>query len=48
MPAKTTLKMTHEHVEERINRFNVLWEATEPDRAPEPTPEPDEGRTVAP
>ncbi len=38
MPAKTTLKMTHEHVEERINRFNVLWEATEPDRAPEPSP----------
>ncbi|MER6206653.1 MULTISPECIES: hypothetical protein [unclassified Streptomyces] len=47
MPAKTTLKMTHEHVEERINRFTVLWEATEPDHAPEPTPEPDEGRTVA-
>ena len=30
MPAKTTLKMTREHVEERINRFNVLWKATGP------------------
>ncbi|MFI6464410.1 hypothetical protein [Streptomyces sp. NPDC050528] len=29
MPAKTTLKMTREHVEERINRFNVLWESKE-------------------
>jgi hypothetical protein len=46
MPAKTTLKMTREHVEERINRFNVLWEATEPDRTQEPIPEPDEGRAV--
>jgi len=48
MPAKTTLKLTREHVEERINRFNVLWEATEPDRAPEPAPapEPDGGRAA--
>ena len=28
MPAKTTLKMTREQVEERISRFNMLWEAT--------------------
>ncbi|WP_234381805.1 hypothetical protein [Streptomyces dysideae] len=28
VPAKTTLKMTREHVQERINRFTVLWEAT--------------------
>jgi len=48
MPAKTTLKLTREHVEERINRFNVLWEATEPDHTPEPAPapEPDGGRAV--
>ncbi|MGI5140206.1 MULTISPECIES: DUF6879 family protein [unclassified Streptomyces] len=39
MPAKTTLKMTREHVSERINRFNVLWEATEP-TGPDPEPEP--------
>jgi hypothetical protein len=38
IPAKTTLKMTREHVSERIKRFNVLWEATEPDHQPEPTP----------
>lgn len=30
VPAKTLLKMTHEHVQERRKRFNVLWEATEP------------------
>ena len=42
MPAKTTLKLTHEHVAERVNRFNVLWEATEPQR----NPEPDEARAV--
>ncbi|MBB4791646.1 DUF6879 family protein [Streptomyces nodosus] len=29
VPVKTTLKMTPEHVRERVNRFNVLWEATE-------------------
>lgn len=46
MPAKTTLKMTREHVAERVHRFDVLWEATEPDRAPEPEPEPDDRRTV--
>ncbi|MEV5475874.1 hypothetical protein AB0L66_26460 [Streptomyces sp. NPDC052207] len=39
MPAKTTLKMTREHVAERINRFTVLWEATEP-ADPEPEPQP--------
>ncbi|MCW7943560.1 hypothetical protein AAW14_16310 [Streptomyces hygroscopicus] len=37
VPAKTTLKMTPEHVGERVNRFNVLWEATETDHQPEPT-----------
>jgi len=40
VPAKTTLKMKRDHVEERINRFNVLWEVTdpaEPDSRPEPT-----------
>ncbi|MFC3578019.1 DUF6879 family protein [Streptomyces yaanensis] len=40
MPAKTTLKMTRDHVSERINRFTMLWEATEPaepDHQPEPT-----------
>ncbi|MEV8539147.1 hypothetical protein [Streptomyces sp. NPDC051572] len=46
MPAKTTLKMTREHVEERVNRFNVLWEATRTEPDPEPDPEPDEGRAV--
>jgi hypothetical protein len=39
VPAKTTLKMTREHVTERINRFNVLWEATAP-TGPDPDPEP--------
>ena len=29
VPAKTTLKMTPEHVRERVNRFNVLWDAME-------------------
>ncbi|MFR9799590.1 hypothetical protein ACL02U_27405 [Streptomyces sp. MS06] len=38
MPAKTTLRMTREHVEERVNRFTVLWEATEPQ--PEPAADP--------
>jgi hypothetical protein len=40
VPAKTTLKMKRAHVEERVNRFNVLWEAsahTDPDPRPEPT-----------
>ncbi|MGW3492238.1 DUF6879 family protein [Streptomyces sp. NPDC001020] len=40
VPAKTTLKMKREHVEERVNRFNVLWEASgpaDPDPQPEPT-----------
>lgn len=39
-PVKTTLKMTRDHVEERVNRFNVLWEASllvGPDQQPEPT-----------
>lgn len=39
VPAKTLLKMTRQHVEERVNRFNVLWEATEPSD-PDPEPEP--------
>ncbi|MFF7328855.1 DUF6879 family protein [Streptomyces sp. NPDC090306] len=39
VPAKTTLKMTREHVQERIKRFNVLWEATEPaGQGPAPAP----------
>lgn len=46
MPARTTLKLTREHVEERVNRFNVLWEATEPTPERDPEPEPDEGRAV--
>ncbi|MET8243041.1 DUF6879 family protein [Streptomyces sp. NPDC005202] len=36
VPAKTTLKMTREHVAERINRFNVLWEASEPTEPVQP------------
>ncbi|MCN9239548.1 hypothetical protein NGF19_01905 [Streptomyces sp. RY43-2] len=39
VPAKTTLKMKRDHVEERINRFNVLWAASDPadpDAEPEP------------
>jgi hypothetical protein len=30
VPAKTLLRATPEHVAERVRRFNVLWEATEP------------------
>lgn len=29
-PAETTLKTEREHIEERVNRFNVIWDATEP------------------
>ncbi|MFJ8360078.1 DUF6879 family protein [Streptomyces sp. NPDC093984] len=39
VPAKTLLKMTPEHVQERMKRFNVLWEATEP-TGPDPLPAP--------
>ncbi|WP_234468033.1 hypothetical protein [Streptomyces sp. MBT62] len=46
MPAKTTLKMTREHVEERVNRFDVLWEATEPTPDGAPDPAADGGGTV--
>ncbi|MER6355594.1 DUF6879 family protein [Streptomyces sp. NPDC001634] len=40
VPAKTLLKMTRGHVDERTRRFNVLWEATEtagPGQRPAPT-----------
>ncbi|MGV9452808.1 DUF6879 family protein [Streptomyces sp. NPDC003635] len=30
-PTKTTLKMTPDHVSERIERFDALWEASSPD-----------------
>ncbi|MEV5983761.1 hypothetical protein AB0L85_01895 [Streptomyces sp. NPDC052051] len=39
VPAKTTLKMKRDHVEERINRFNVLWTASDPSN-PDTEPEP--------
>lgn len=39
VPARTTLKMTRAHVAERVSRFNLLWEATEP-VDPDPQPEP--------
>jgi len=29
-PVATTLKTAREHLEERVNRFNVIWDATEP------------------
>ncbi|RPF33340.1 hypothetical protein EDD92_3252 [Streptomyces sp. TLI_185] len=35
-PDMTMLRMKHEHVEDRVNLFNELWAATEPDHEPEP------------
>ncbi|WP_329277109.1 DUF6879 family protein [Streptomyces sp. NBC_01451] len=37
-PAETSLKTDKEHIEERVNRFNVIWDATEPVNAPGAAP----------
>jgi len=37
-PAETTLKTEREHIEERVNRFNVIWDATEPASPPSAAP----------
>ncbi|MGW3669078.1 hypothetical protein [Streptomyces sp. NPDC005141] len=34
VPSQTTLNTVREHVQERINRFNTLWHATEPESKP--------------
>ncbi|GAA3822686.1 hypothetical protein GCM10022403_065190 [Streptomyces coacervatus] len=35
-PDMTMLRMKQEHVEDRVNQFNELWAATEPEHEPEP------------
>ncbi|WP_405816681.1 hypothetical protein OG241_18840 [Streptomyces sp. NBC_01390] len=37
-PAETTLKTDKEHIEERVNRFDVIWDATEPVSPPGTAP----------